>query len=104
MILATVLLVTWSKPLRHVLRRQPTAILPYALAALLTTIVSASALTTLGGKTATGPLPFPAESLRTSYPAPDFTFINQDQKEVTLSQLRGRVVMLTAIYSTCGFT
>jgi hypothetical protein len=105
LILATVVLVTWANPLRRVLRRQPTAILPYALAALLVTIVSASTLTTLGGNnTPTGPLPFPADSLRTSYPAPEFTFTNQERKEVTLSKLRGRVVMITAVYSTCGFT
>jgi len=104
LVLAGVLLLTWAIPLKEILRRQPTAILPYAVAGLLTTILSASLLTTLGGKTATGPLPFPAESLRTSYPAPDFTFTNQDGQQVTLSRLRGRVVVLTAVYSTCGFT
>ena len=104
LVLASVLLLTWASPLRQVLRREPTAMVPYALAALLMTIASASLLTTLGGKTATGPLPFPADSLRTSYSAPEFTFTNQGREQVTLSQLRGRVVMITAVYSRCGFT
>lgn len=104
LVLASVVLLTWSMPLRQVLRRQPTAIVPYALAALLTTIAVAAVLTTLGSNTPTGPLPFPAESLRTSYRAPEFTFTNQDREQVTLSDLRGRVVMITAVYSTCGFT
>jgi protein SCO1 len=104
LVLASVVLLTWANPLRHVLRRQPVAIVPYGLAALLLTIVSASLLTTLGGKTAVGPLPFPADSLRTSFHAPEFTFTNQDREQVTLSKLRGRVVVITAVYSTCGFT
>ena len=104
LVLASVLLLTWAHPLRDVLRWEPIATVPYALAALLMTIVSATVLTTFGGQTATGPLPFPADSLRTSFYAPEFTFTNQDRERVTLSELRGRVVIITAVYSTCGFT
>jgi protein SCO1 len=43
--------------------------------------------------------PFPGEIT-----APQFTLRNQSGSEVSLSSYRGRVVMLTFLYSTCGDT
>lgn len=47
-------------------------------------------------------LPFPGERIRTQLPAPQFTFWNQEGQPVSLSDYRGQVVLLTAIYATCG--
>ena len=50
------------------------------------------------------PRPFPAESLRTNYGLPSFSLTNQSGRGVTPEQFKGRVVLITAIYSTCGET
>ncbi len=44
---------------------------------------------------------FPAAELRTSKTPPEFAFRDQNGEEVTLEALRGRVVILTAVYATC---
>lgn len=41
---------------------------------------------------------------RTHLPTRDFTLLSHDGSEVTLSALQGKVVLLTAIYSTCRGT
>ncbi len=46
-------------------------------------------------------LPFPAERLRTAISAPDFKLLDQNEEPITLKSLEGRVVLLTAIYTTC---
>ena len=50
---------------------------------------------------ATGPkafhMPSPGEE------APDFAFINQDGKHISLHQFRGKVLMVTFIYTRCPF-
>ena len=51
-----------------------------------------------------GELPFPAEALRTAYPAPVFALTNQVGERVDLAALRGKVVVLTAVYASCGHT
>ncbi len=45
--------------------------------------------------------PFPAERIRTELVPPEFTLKNQDGEAVALSDYRGSVVLLTAIYATC---
>ncbi len=47
-------------------------------------------------------LAFPAERIRTALPAPEFSLTNQEGEPVSLADYRGEVVLLTAIYSTCG--
>lgn len=49
-------------------------------------------------------LPFPADKLRTSYNPPDIDLVNQENERVTLDRFRGKVVVLTGIYATCGNT
>src|SRR3990170_1197762 len=43
----------------------------------------------------------PALPAQSPSPAPDFTLINQDGARVSLRQFRGRLVMLTFIYTHC---
>ncbi len=49
-------------------------------------------------------LPFPKDGLRTALPAPRFRLVDQDGARLGLEDLRGRVVLVTAIYSRCGAT
>lgn len=47
-------------------------------------------------------LAFPAERIRTSLTPPDFALEDQHGETIALRDFRGEVVLLTAIYSTCG--
>lgn len=44
----------------------------------------------------------PAHALRTELPSPRFTLTDQDGEPVALEGLRGRVVLVTAVYASCG--
>ncbi len=104
LVLILVTSLTWYQPLRQILKQRPLVFLPYFFVCLLFSTGSAALLTTLQGEVNQGELPFPAESLRTDFAAPDFTLINQDGETVSLAEHRGKVLLLTAVYSTCGFT
>lgn len=47
---------------------------------------------------------FPAEELRTHYRSAPIDLINQHGDNITLSDYRGKVVLVTAVYATCGYT
>jgi protein SCO1 len=60
---------------------------------------SASTSVSAGAESAFQGAPFPA-----GISAPGFTLRDQDGDRVSLSEYRGRVVLLTFLYSTCGDT
>jgi protein SCO1/2 len=104
LMLDLVLVVVWWVPLREALRgdrRQFVA--PLALAFTVSTVL-AGALFAFEPVRPQGELPFPAEAIRTTFTAPSFSLTNQDGQPVSLSKLRGRVVVVTAVYASCGFT
>lgn len=93
----------WWAPLREILRVPKRAAVHIGLAGL---IVAGS---TLGfaysnSTPATGELPFPAEAIRTAFDSPELSLVNQEGSLVDLAALRGRVVLLTAVYASCGHT
>jgi len=93
----------WWEPLREILRVPKRAAAHIGLAGL---IVAGS---TLGfaysnSTPATGELPFPAEAIRTAFDSPELSLVNQEGSLVDLDALRGRVVLLTAVYASCGHT
>ena len=90
----------WREPLRSLLRR-PAALAAPALAAALLVAGAAAGFALLGSDAASGELPFPAEALRTAHRAPELRLVNQAEEPVDLEELRGKVVMLTAIYASC---
>lgn len=47
-------------------------------------------------------LPFPGERIRTQIEPPAFRLTDQRGREVSLGDLRGRVVLLTGVYATCS--
>lgn len=94
----------WRRPLRAALRR-PARLVPPALTALAVVGAGAAGFGLLRpAAAATGELPFPAERLRTSFAAPSLSLVDQDGQPVSLEALRGRVIMVTGVYSTCGYT
>jgi protein SCO1/2 len=93
----------WWAPLREILRVPKRAAVHIGLAGL---VVAGS---TLGfaysnSTPATGELPFPAEAIRTAFDSPELSLVNQEGSLVDLDALRGRVVLLTAVYASCGHT
>lgn len=107
-ILAGLVTVVWWRPLTRIARRLPWALLPYGAGALV--LASALALAAVGlwgveQAEAVDPTEFPADRLRVSLPAPPVEeLVDQDGRPVRLEDLRGRVVVLTAVYATCGYT
>ncbi len=105
-ILLAVIFLLWKKPLLDILRSKPLAILPYVGQGFLIVAALAVTLPLVGNtgvlqETGSG---FPAESLRTMREAPAFTVVDQNGNQINLERLRGRVVLVTAVYSSCGDT
>jgi protein SCO1/2 len=95
----------WGRSLRQVVRRAPRTLLPSGIAALGVVGLAAGGfglMRTAGA--ADAELPFPAEALRVSHAAPALRLVDQDGATVALDELRGKVVMLTGVYASCGFT
>ena len=90
----------WQEPLRGLLRR-PAALAAPVLSAALLVAGAAAGFTLLGSGAASGELLFPAEALRTAHRAPQLRLVNQAEEPVDLEKLRGKVVMLTAVYASC---
>jgi protein SCO1 len=95
----------WFAPLKKLWRSRPRTILPLAGSALLLVGLIGVSLLGLGRAQAVkGELPFPADRLRSALPMPAFTLTDQDGETVSLSDLKGKVVLMTAVYSTCTKT
>jgi protein SCO1/2 len=102
LLLAAAVALLWRDPLRALGRRRAVAA-PVVAAALLVTAAGASF-----GLFATAPahteLPFPAEALRTAHRPPDLALTDQNGAAIALPELRGQVVLLTAVYASCVHT
>ena len=99
--LSAILIVVWWSPLRQARAEGWPGAGPWAAAGLgLVALVSA------GIYAVADPLPvrdlaFPAEQLRLTHAAPDWTLTDQQGQSLSLHDLRGRVVLVTAIYAHC---
>ncbi len=93
----------WWEPLHRVLE-QPRVLAFHLGSAALLVAGTASGLVLSDNRPASGELPFPAEALRTKYAPPEFALTNQLGELLETSTLRGKVVLLTAVYASCGHT
>ncbi len=103
LVLGLIIVGVWWRPLRGVLRARPRATLPYVGLALALVAAGSAAMLGLRKETRADDLPFPARALRTSLPAPRVELTDQDGAHVSLDALRGRVVVLTGVYASCGY-
>src|SRR5919202_1502950 len=76
---------------------------PLLAAAALVAILAAVAVALSGGGARTGAGGFDG-ALRPAMPPRDFTLTDQDGRRVSTRALRGRVVVVTFLYSTCTDT
>lgn len=84
---------------------QKKSTLVVAKALILTLAAGGAAIATVsavsGGMVTAENADFPAEEIRSAKTPPKFSLTNQDGEAVTLDKLRGKVVVLTAVYATC---
>src|SRR5437867_6414500 len=73
-------------------------------AALALAVVAATALMLSGPSEAPSNVFQQEEPLPKIAPAPQFTLTSQDRKQVTLANLRGKVVAVTFIFTLCSAT
>lgn len=99
LVLAAGVYALWRGPLRQIgsLRRA----WPYVGVSIGIVAGLAVALFSLSGWEARPMFAFPADRIRTELTPPDFDLVNQDNEPVALASLRGRVVVVTAVYATC---
>jgi protein SCO1/2 len=96
----------WWRPLRNTPIRRPARLAPWVGAALAVVALVAVGFGAVarGGRTEDPSPAFPAEDLRTTRPAPALELVDHDGRPVTLEALRGRVVLVTAVYASCGLS
>jgi protein SCO1/2 len=103
-LVAGLLLGLWWQPLARAYREHRRALLPAGAGGLCVAIAVLVGLGAFGVQpAAAGDEPFPGERLRTAVTPPAFALVDQDGQRVELAALRGRVVVLTGVYATCGF-
>jgi protein SCO1/2 len=103
-IIAAVIGAVWWQQLAALRRRDVPRVAAMALGASGLAWGGVALLTVLGARPAVGELPFPAEELRTTFAAPGFRLVDHAGQEFALDDLRGRVVVVTGVYATCGLT
>lgn len=101
--LAAMIVALWWRPLRRAFARPARLARPAGAAALVVAAIAGS-FAWLAPAAPAGEIPFPARELRTAHPAPSLQLTNQAGEPVDLAALRGKVVMLTAVYASCGHT
>lgn len=104
LVLGGAILLFWGSELRAVVRLRPRALAPSVLFAAATILAGGAALGALRSSPSSEELPFPAEALRTNLPAPRFQLEDQDGSPVSPQALRGKVIVLTGVYASCGAT
>lgn len=95
----------WRKPLLDLWRRDRWLLFPISTTAAMFVVVIALSLFKLGARQVSpAELPFPADRLRSSLEMPAFSLTNQEGEVISPEDLKGRVVVVTAVYSSCTKT
>ena len=104
LIVLLVVSISWNRELRAVLessyRRVAACVALGVVAGMVTGVTWAAASRT----SEAGELPFPAKALRSGHPAPNFELTDHTGRVVRLADFRGRVVLVTAIFSRCSYS
>ncbi|MGM0559182.1 MAG: SCO family protein [Myxococcota bacterium] len=102
LILAGFVYLVWSRDLQRAYRSQRSTLVATATAGVMAACLLAAGLLVAGpNEIEQTELPFPAERLRTAIEPPAFELVDQNGDRLTLESLEGRVVMVTAIYTSC---
>ncbi|MBK8098659.1 MAG: SCO family protein [Planctomycetes bacterium] len=104
LLILAVVHVVWGDQLRLAWRHARGRLFGHGGAAVGLAAATALALLWSAEVPANGPLPFPAAAIRTAVPAPEVRLVAHDGSPFDLAAERGRVVLMTAVYSQCGYT
>lgn len=102
MVFGALIAYLWSGPLARAWREQRPALLRWSGGGVLGAFGLSVLLMTMSASAPAGPPTL--EALRTEIPAPDLALVDQSGAAARLSELRDRVVLVTAVYATCGYT
>jgi protein SCO1/2 len=102
-LLGVIVAMLWWEPLLEALAR-PRTLLPHAAVAATVVAGLIGGLVLVADPPPTGDLPFPADALRTHHSAPLISLTNQEEQPIELAAMEGKVVMLTAMFASCGHT
>ncbi len=83
---------------------QPRVFVRYMMSALFCVLLAGVSFAMMAKPGVEGDLPFPDKALRTSIMPPHLALINQKEQAVHLDDLRGKVIVLTGVYASCGHT
>jgi len=97
--LGAIIALLWRNPLRAAKLR---ALAPWALSGV--TIVAASGFVLVRREAAPAKLEFPATALRVAHQPPPIDLVDQTGAPIALDAYKGKVVMLTGVYTSCGYT
>ncbi len=100
LLLSGALLLFWGKPVRQIFS-QPRSLALHLLPALILVAGCGASFAFLANPSQGDKLEFPAEEIRTHLPTPNLNLINQAGEKVDLADMRGKVVVLTGIYTCC---
>lgn len=103
-VLGLVIALVWWRPLRDGFARARRGVALWASAGLGVVVAGAVLISLMSPARADGDLPFPAEDLRTAYTPPPVRLTRHDGAAFDLAALRGKVVLVTAVYARCGLT
>jgi cytochrome oxidase Cu insertion factor (SCO1/SenC/PrrC family) len=103
LLLAGFVYIVWSNSLHQAMRTSLYAVVTTAGVGVFVAGLLGGGLFVIGPKEVSAKqLPFPAERIRTELEPPQFELTDQNGDKVSLEGLRGRVVLLTAIYASCN--
>lgn len=92
----------WARQLRDALGRQTGAVARAALVGVAVVLLGIGGLYWMTPEPGQiEPLAFPADRLRTELEPPQFSLTDHRGQTVSLDALRGKVVLLTAVYADC---
>ena len=101
--LGALIALVWYRQIVDQWKAQKSAFVPFVSAAFACVAALGVGLWLVGGP-AVDPTVFPEKELRTQFAAPSLELVDHEGTPVSLAALRGQVVVVTAVYATCGLS
>lgn len=106
LLIAGIIITLWKNQLKEVLVNYPIRILPYAIFAIFLVVSGGVGFTLIanGSESADKNFEFPGNKIRTTIPITEFSMNDHYNKKISLSDFKGKVIIITSFYTSCGKT